>query len=247
MKGRTYFAESCNPQQYNNNDYLNLQLLGRTIRYTVDLSAAKCGCNAALYLTSMRQHSDESMCYDHYCDASSVCSGTCAEVDLQEANNKAWFSTLHMSGDSQGKGGGYGFGRKDWNTTTYGPGARCVDTNRPFQVAISFPVDGQGILDAMEVRLTQGGSSCPEGVFSRTPADQYGFGDRQGKFEVSEALANGMTPIISYWSQPGADGMGWMDGPGPDPQVPGPCQATEIEQCGEAVVFSDFAVEGGYR
>lgn len=241
MKGRTYFAQSCNANKYDNNDYLDLKLLGRTMRYTVDLSSAHCGCNAALYLTSMRQHSDESMCFDHYCDASSVCSGTCAEVDLQEANNKAWFSTIHMSGDSQGLGGGYGFNRRDWNTTTYGPGARCIDTNRAFEVAVSFPVDAQGVLRAMDVKLTQGGSPCS--VFSSTIADKYAFQGRQGKAEVSDALAAGMTPIISYWSMPGEDGMSWMDGPGPDQEVPGPCQVSEMEQCGDSVAFSNFMVE----
>lgn len=240
MKGRTYFGNTCQSDSYNQGEYLNLQLLGKRITYTTDLSGAGCGCNAALYLTSMAHHEDKSACFDHYCDASSVCSGTCAEVDLQEANRRAWFSTLHMSADSQGYGGGYGFNRNNWNDTTYGPGSSCIDTNRAFQVEIKFPLDREGMLWAMEVRLTQQGMQCPGGVFSRVMAEEYGYLERVGKPELTEALRQGMTPIISYWSQPGVDGMLWMDGPGP--LASGPCMEGHAERCGESVMFSNFGV-----
>lgn len=240
IKGRTYFGSTCTPDTFPREKYLNLFLLGKTIRYTTDLSAAQCGCNAALYLTNMGQHEDPSMCHDHYCDASSVCSGTCAEIDLQEANVRSWFSTIHMSGDSQGLGGGYGFMRHDWDASHYGPGASCIDTRKPFQVAVSFPAHPNGTLIAMDIRLSQIGSTC-DGVSAHVEPRFYGFRGRQGLGEVSKALAAGMTPIISYWKQDGPGGMGWLDGLGPDGK--GPCTVGAAETCGESVRFSDFSIE----
>ena len=89
---RVYFAEHCvadapfNPQAYSAVNYL-----GKTLAFTVDLSAAACGCNAALYLVNMRQSTAPGWCYgpgphggDYYCDANSnwVCGNACAEVRL---------------------------------------------------------------------------------------------------------------------------------------------------------------------
>merc|ERR1719193_505242 len=148
MKGRTYFgnANSCVGGKYSNEAYANVQLLGKTFSYVVDLSSAKCGCNAALYLTSLHQNHDVSSCGDYYCDANKVCGVSCAEIDIMEANQVSFYSTLHVGDDVGGVGVGYGSGRRDWNASVYGPGARCIDTNLPFSVSASFPVGANGIL-----------------------------------------------------------------------------------------------------
>ena len=45
------------------------RLAGRTLSYTIDLSKAGCGCNAAIYLVSMPQNADPTSCGDYYCGA----------------------------------------------------------------------------------------------------------------------------------------------------------------------------------
>ncbi|CAK0793919.1 unnamed protein product, partial [Prorocentrum cordatum] len=72
MKGRTYFGSDCKDGSYDNKNYVAMKLLGKTLRYTVDMSGAGCGCNAALYLTSLHQNDKESQCEDYYCDANNV-------------------------------------------------------------------------------------------------------------------------------------------------------------------------------
>lgn len=52
----------------------------------MDLKGAGCGCNAALYLVSMKYSWEKGQCDDYYCDAVSVCGLKCAEIDLMEAN-----------------------------------------------------------------------------------------------------------------------------------------------------------------
>jgi len=234
MGSRAYFAERCSAGTYSNEDYLALNLLGKTMRYTTDLSGAGCGCNAAMYLTSLKQNSNPSDCHDHYCDANNVCGQSCAEIDIQEANQLAWHSTLHTALDRFGVGGGYGGGdswngARDWNAAQYGPHASCIDTIAPFEVAVSFPVSGPGgTLTAMQIELTQQGRSCP----LKLSLDSY-----IGMAELSQALQNGMTPIISYWS---SDKMLWMDGKGTDQQ--GPCATDNAKVCGNSVKFYNFSV-----
>jgi len=240
MDARAYFADECTPGKYDHKQYLALNLLGKTMRYTVDLTGAGCGCNAAFYLTSMRQNTQPSECSDYYCDANNVCGESCAEIDIMEANQFAWHSTLHTATDHSGVGGGFGGGDswngpRDWGSAEYGPGASCVDTAAPFDVAVSFPVDSQGALAAMEVTLSQSGKSCPLSVR---------LGTYEGMAELSQALEAGMTPIVSYWA---ANDMLWMDGPGTDGQ--GPCTVDDMDACGKSVKFYDFSVEeiGGAR
>jgi len=234
LGSRAYLAEQCTGA-YNHSQYLGLNLLGKTLRYTTDLSGLGCGCNAALYLTSMRQNEQPSECSDYYCDANNVCGESCAEIDVQEANQRAWHSTLHSQADHSGLGRGIGgggagwSGPRDWTTAQYGPGAQCIDTGRPFEVAVSFPASGACELEAMTVTLSQAGSACPLSV---------SIGGYAGSGELSAALRAGMTPIVSYWSSPD---MLWMDGQGQDFQ--GPCAADEPEKCGAAAKFYGFSVE----
>jgi len=235
MNGRAYFANECRPGVYDHTQYLAFNLLGKTVRYTTDISGLACGCNAAFYLTSMRRNSHASQCSDYYCDANNVCGESCAEIDLQEANMHSWHSTLHTRTDHSGLGAGYGgggagwSGPRDWTSAEYGPGARCIDTSRPFDVAVSFPADAGCQLTGMQVTLSQKGHDCPLSV---------NIGNYNGMSELSAALGAGMTPIVSYWS---AADMLWMDGQGQD--MKGACAVDTPGACASATVFSDFSIE----
>mmetsp|Transcript_105525 Transcript_105525/g.328932 ORF Transcript_105525/g.328932 Transcript_105525/m.328932 type:complete len:325 (-) Transcript_105525:74-1048(-) len=240
MKGRTYFAESCANGTYDHNRYTTMPLLGKTLRYTTDISGAGCGCNAALYLTSLRQCTQPSRCSDYYCDANSVCGVRCAEIDLQEANMHAWHSTLHVASDGSGIGAGYGGGsnwngHRDWTMEEYGPHSMCIETTKPFQVAVSFPVDHSGRLTAMTTELSQAGKPCR--LFVSVGHTGYWYGGQDGISELTGALRAGMTPIISYWS---SANMLWMDGRGADGR--GPCAADEPAACAPSVKFYDFSL-----
>jgi len=235
MNGRAYFADKCQDGHYDHRDYLALNLLGKTLRYTVDLNGAGCGCNSALYLTSMNQNSEKSTCGDYYCDANAVCGVKCAEIDIQEANMYSWHSTLHTAEDRNGLGAGIGGGGAGWNgprtwdESEYGPEGRCIDTSKPVDVAVSFPTDSEGMLRSMDVKLSQKGSPCPL---------ELHLGGYKGMKEVSEALQAGMTPIVSYWK---AKDMMWLDGEGVDHQ--GPCHKDRPNQCVDQLQFSNFVVE----
>jgi len=234
MGSRSYFASYCTPGEYSNEQYQAWDLRGKTLVYTTDLSHAGCGCNAALYLVSMRQNKHKSECGDHYCDANNVCGESCTEIDIQEGNRFSWHSTLHGSTDHVGVGKGYGGGGpgwngpRDWSPTDFGPGGRCIDTNAPFEVSVSFPTDGAGKLKAMDLFLSQEGSECPLSIY---------IGDYGRMAELETALAAGMTPIVSYWS---SAEMLWMDGKGMDNQ--GPCAQDFPDRCEEAVRFYGFSV-----
>lgn len=233
LNDRSYFGDVCNSGAYSPKSYSAVKLLGKRMKYTTDMAGAGCGCNVAMYLVSMAQNPKISTCGDYYCDANKVCGIACTEIDIQEGNRYSWHSTLHAHSDKYGKGAGYGGGDtwngpRDFTGEQFGPGGSCVDTLKPFQVTTSFPVGADGMLIAMEVELTQVGKDCPL---------KMRVADYKGMVELTMALWEGMTPVVSYWS---SKNMLWMDGQGEDGL--GPCQ-NDTAVCGDFAKFYDFSVE----
>jgi len=233
---RAYFADTCTAGKYNHTDYMRANLLGKTLRFSTDITGAGCGCNAAFYLTSMGHNKHVSECFDHYCDANNVCGESCAEIDLMEANQHAWHSTLHTATDTDGAASGFGGGGSGWNgprnwtEKEYGIGGSCIDTAKPFDIAVAFPIDRHGTLVAMQVSLSQKGQKCQ----LQARVDNYASGMK----ELTHALLDGMTPIVSYWAD---DDMLWMDGLGDDKK--GPCKKDSAKKCADQVRFFDFSIE----
>jgi len=243
MGARSYWGEWCNEGTWQPNQYVALKPLGKTLRFTADVSGTTCGCNAAFYLSAMPQNTQKGTCGgDYYCDVMSVCGVPCFELDLMEANQYAWRSTVHAVGDYMGKPMGYGGSEdspvsRDWTSKEYRPGGKCIDTNKPFNVAVSFPTDAQGNLRAFELELSQQDKPCTV----RTNITEYQWGwpppRKNGWGELTKVLQMGMTPVMSYWRSPT---MLWMDGLGEDGR--GPCVRDNPSQCPEYVRFYNFSI-----
>jgi len=252
--GRSYFATKCQPGQYDNKDYAAVPLLNKAMTFTTDLSEAGCGCNVALYLTSLHQNDQLSTCKDYYCDANIVCGVACAEIDIMEANRFAFLSTLHAADDRFGVGGGYGGGADDWSgprdfkgegsgpeEEQYGPTGKCVNTMKPFQVTSAFPMDYNENLMAMVITLWQTGMPCNltyrvENYDGNSTIAAKG--SNEGMQRLGEALYAGMTPIASLW---GAADMTWMDGKGND--TLGACDTDSEMNCPNTVAMYNFYLE----
>ena len=250
----TAAGERCADQPFGSRDYDcvdyragALYLAGQTLSFTVNLSTAGCGCNAAVYLVAMPQNSGnperKSGCGDYYCDANDVCGERCVEIDLMEANRVAFVSTAHAADD----GSGEGYGMAHYATSAaqrlepseahgsdlghgcaYGPSASCtIDTQKPFSASYDFAP--AGVNDGFRVSLTQEGRRAVSGpVAYRSKPQQGGAADAaEANAEVARSLADGMTLVVSYWSGGSEGGMSWLDAP---------CSAEEMEEweCSDA-------------
>lgn len=199
--------------------YDRLSLLGKTLKFHVDVSNVGCNCEASVYLVEMPASGLESR--SGYCDITGGPGGKpCIELDLIEANNKALQSSIHTApgGDIQADGTCNERGcLVNWGKETraitgapdvplYGPDwdkegkvrNRAIDTAKKFQVAAHFSPAGN-----MSVTLHQGNNhlkffnssvaAVPKMALERT---------RQG-------LENGLMLAVALWTAPN---MSFLDG-----------------------------------
>jgi len=232
---RGYFGNSC-VTSFQPTMYYNLSLLDKTLSYTVDLSQANCGCNAAVYLVSMPAYNqggspDATKCGDYYCDANNVCGILCPEIDIMEANVRAWQSTPHKCNAptnhyySSCDGGGCAKNTYKLDQNSYGPGSNYqINTNSPFQVNVTYSTSG-GQLNKITTVLGQASKS-----FTITHDDSCGGGYLES---LTDALSAGMVLAFSYWGDTAAT-MSWLDIP--------PCSSTENCNTGTSFTISDFAI-----
>ena len=200
------------PADYSCVDYRAgaFHLAGKSLSFTVDLSGSGCGCNAAVYLVSMPQNPDATVCKDYYCDANNVCGVPCFEIDLMEANKVAFVSTVHVGDDPNGEG--YGIAHyvtkrekrlrsERGDDCAYGPRESCtIDTNRPFTATFSFSSGAQFgyslVLeqDGGQRRATLGTQLVR--YISKPGKGSVGSADEANEM-LAKALASGMTLVVS--------------------------------------------------
>jgi hypothetical protein len=184
-----------------NSFYRFPSLLGKSLRFTVDVSKTSCGCNAALYFVQFPSSASES----YYCDAqgSSSANNLCAEIDIVEANIAGLQSTLHCNAGSQYCEWGCAWNVK--SAQNYGQYASGIDTTKPFQVDYSF-VESGNTLSAIEIKLSQSGKS---GLSSTITDSTCSWMNLNMVSELSSAVTSGeLVLAISYWG----GNMNWLDG-----------------------------------
>ncbi len=240
---RVYLAHGCVEGSYNGTQplYTRLQLVGKVLSFTADVSRATCGCNVAAYLVAMGSNRAPGVCDgDFYCDAMSVCGTPCAEVDLMEANAHAFHATAHTSGDGKG-GGQQGVGGRagllthsGWafSAEEYGPGGTVIDTSLPFRVSAHFEADAAGRLESIEMVLRQPPLEAEDGQAGRVLRFPMASADYVAK--MRDEFARGLTLTLSYWSATAKE-LSWLQG--------GVCGAAGEDQqlhCADSVRFSGF-------
>ena len=205
--------------------YAHIDLRGKTLRFTVDVSRVPCSCNAALYLVSMPFPNGG------YCDIQTQPS--CTELDLFEANSHSIQATVHTRRGYGGDGtcnqwgcavnwGNFPMTANGHSTSAlFGPGGH-IDSSRPFEVAASLSLDGELVVELEQGERRTGlfnrsaasnpvGGSCGGACGVRDPPnDGAPTGLPAEALAVSaDASAAGMVLVISLW---GNNDVGrWLD------------------------------------
>ncbi|KAH3759028.1 Endoglucanase EG-1 [Pelomyxa schiedti] len=228
---RVYLATGC-PTAFGPTIWRMFSLLGKTVSYTVDLSAIGCACNLALYLAQMPAYNgytpDPTTCGDYYCDANKVCGIYCPEMDIMEANAYAFDITPHKCDQTTYPyyycdGGGCGKNTYKLSTTAYGPGTGyTINTQQAFQVNITFVSDGTNLVNIVTI-LSQG--------FNQFRIEHADCGSSYLS-QLTQPLKDGMTLVMSSWGQYASD-MAWLDIP--------PCDYSTNCNNGNAV-FSSLSI-----
>jgi len=209
---------ACDSDTWRPENIMQLKLLGRTMRFTVDLSGVGCACNLAFYLIgspAKDEHGDPSRGKRHsgqppyYCDANKVGGQWCPEIDIMEANNHMFSSTIHKCGAPTN--GHYKWcdrvgcreSTKDLWGLTYGPGTEyTINTLSPFDVITEF-LEQDGTLSGMRTTLEQAGR---KEFFHHSNCDQWDLSS------LSYAMREGMSLRVTYWGSD-AQTMAWLDKP----------------------------------
>ena len=231
---RAYGVASYPPnRKWKDITYERLHLLGKKLRWNVNVSNAGCGCNAALYLVDMPDGGSDDGA--GYCDVQTPFDqGGCLEIDLFEGNTKAMATTLHTlneqppqykDDDCNQWGCQVDWGKDDASKYSLHNSAGGIDSSKPFEMEAAF--DAQG---GMTVTITQG--SISKVLWDENSAKpKPGSAARQA---TKAALEKGLVLVTSLWQADG-DGMSWLDG-GCDQQHP------HCNLNASTAVFSDVAV-----
>ena len=202
---RAYWVQDSDQHAWSSLEYVPLDLRGKSLRWTSDMSRVGCACNAALYLVAMppRGHGDAS----GYCDIQGSGKGECLEIDLLEGNKKAIQTTLHTQTgkSSDGTCNQYGcavnWGKDD--QSHYGLGS-MIDSGRPYELDAAFDDDGH-----MTVRIQQDGVWHDYWDVHSAGNGRKGVPEEASK-AVADAMGRGLVLTVSLWEA--KDNMAWLNG-----------------------------------
>lgn len=248
---RAFLAQNFRAKNWAEAAYVRLDMRGRTMSFTVDVSKVPCGVIMTLYLVNMGDPNGAS----NYCDIQPK-QGGCTEIDIMEANAYAYQATVHtvlgekFDGSCNEKGCWSNIGKYPYafggskSKDLYGPGG-LIDTKKPYKVTASFSQDGE-----MTVVLHQGLKFLP--VYNRslpgnTPdvkkADWFNLAayprpagvPLAAKAKIVDMFeSNGGVMVTSLWT---ANGTEWLDG--------GSCiNKTRGKIKGVIATVSDFLITG---
>jgi len=235
---RAYLAANCDNNFTPTTNY-NLQLLGKSLTFDVNLSGIGCGCNAAAYLVAMPAYGsnnqpDPTECGDYYCDANQVCKIYCPEMDIIEANNNALQTTPHKCSNPTGNyypscdRGGCGANSYKTNPSYFGWGdGHIINTQNSFQVNTTYLTDSSGQLSQIVTAFSQDFF-----VFSFVQDDSKCGGGYVSS--MSDAFKKGMVLTLASWGDLGST-MSWLDVP--------PCDINTACNVGGTVTFSNFQLQ----
>jgi cellulase len=244
VKGSTGAYQNSSPRLYlldaNTGNYVNMQLLGQEISFTVDLSQLPCGENGAFYLSQMapsggrNQYQTGGANYGGgYCDAQcpvqTWTNGTlntngqgycCQEMDILEGNSQANAFTPHPCQGNNCDKGGCGFNPYAQGYTNYwGPG-KTVDTSKPITITTQFITsDGTttGSLASINRIYTQNGKVIAPAKSGGDTITAAGCVASDGSAAsvgglptMGQALGAGMTLVFSIWND-NSQYMNWLD------------------------------------
>ena len=206
--GRIYLGDSSS-DTITADSFYNMPLLGKRLKFDVDLSAVGCSCNGALYFITMPgynsgQQPEPGKNGEYYCDAQGKIGLYCPEMDVMEANKFAMASTAHTCQYqpphyySACDHGGCGTNVLDSHLNDFGPGKR-IDTNKPFTLSVTFITGGNGRLSTINNYFYQEGRVIQ---FNACNPDYLQW--------MGMSLP-GIVMSISLWGT-GNGGMSWLDG-----------------------------------
>lgn len=223
---RAYLVEDviASRSGWNEATYARLRLLGRELRFSLDLSRVGCGCDASVYLVAM---DDPSAQGSNYCDIQTPPPLTrCVEIDLIEGNARAVQSTLHTragkgaDGTCNQDGCFANWGNSptlrsgEYASAMYAPSSSArVDSRRPFSVVSHFEETSDGL--RLRVGFEQDGMATPffDSLRHGNSKLQWGAPPTAVIVEdqqiASEAMRRGMVLVVSLWK---ADDLSWLDG-----------------------------------
>jgi len=181
---------------------ISWNLIGKTIKYNVDVSGLDCRCMAGVYLTGMPKF--DSSCPWGYCDAASGhgCASNCQEMDLLQANSR--FALVNVQASKNAKADGWSKQcRISPNYRSYGVG-KSIDGSRQYRIATTFRNDtAPDVISQVETMWSSGGqqqcqvqSSTREDLQCNATTALKDISEQMSRSGMALAVLNSATPWV---------------------------------------------------